>query len=264
MTTYLIRNWDQLYENSRSRRVGKLDWVPVPNKHDGEGFCIVMAHPKAAEIYAAWTLILQVASKCSQRGTLVRDDGRPHNATSLAIKTRGRAEWFTLALDLLASDDVGWLEAVENTSKSPANSTECHPDVTRVSPEYHPSVTQVTIEGNGREGNGMELGKGHVPQEKQIEMPGVQQRMTRPTIEQVKLLFAKTGMTEIEATKFFNYYESNGWRVGRNPMKSLPHAVANWKLRINENRNQHSQRAPSRNEGTYNAGKAASYESKCL
>lgn len=33
---------------------------------------------------------------------------------------------------------------------------------------------------------------------------------------------------KVEAEKFFNYYESNGWRVGKNPMKSWQHAVNNW------------------------------------
>ncbi len=31
-----------------------------------------------------------------------------------------------------------------------------------------------------------------------------------------------------EAGKFLNHYESNGWKVGRNAMKSWPHAVTNW------------------------------------
>jgi uncharacterized protein YdaU (DUF1376 family) len=33
---------------------------------------------------------------------------------------------------------------------------------------------------------------------------------------------------KIEAEKFVNYYESNGWKVGKNPMKSWTHAVNNW------------------------------------
>jgi hypothetical protein len=31
-----------------------------------------------------------------------------------------------------------------------------------------------------------------------------------------------------EGEKFWNYYESNGWRVGRNPMKNWKAAAANW------------------------------------
>lgn len=55
-----------------------------------------------------------------------------------------------------------------------------------------------------------------------------------PTLESVKLLFAKSGGTEGEAEKFFNYYQSNGWRVGRNRMKSVAHAAAGWILRAKE------------------------------
>lgn len=54
----------------------------------------------------------------------------------------------------------------------------------------------------------------------------------RPTTEQVKLAGVKMGLPEAECEKFFNYYESNGWKVGKNPMKSWPHALINWKNNI--------------------------------
>ena len=34
--------------------------------------------------------------------------------------------------------------------------------------------------------------------------------------------------SKAQAEKFFNYYEANGWKVGRNPMKSWKAAVRNW------------------------------------
>ncbi len=33
---------------------------------------------------------------------------------------------------------------------------------------------------------------------------------------------------KIEGEKFFNYYESNGWKVGKNPMKNWKAAANNW------------------------------------
>ena len=33
---------------------------------------------------------------------------------------------------------------------------------------------------------------------------------------------------KIEAEKFVNYYTSNGWKVGKNPMKSWSAAANNW------------------------------------
>ena len=54
-------------------------------------------------------------------------------------------------------------------------------------------------------------------------------RFQKPSVESIKLQSAKIGLTDIEADKFFNYYESNGWRVGKNPMRSWVHALTNWK-----------------------------------
>jgi len=51
------------------------------------------------------------------------------------------------------------------------------------------------------------------------------------TFEQVyEYMSLKIGKDDakIEAEKFVNYYESNGWKVGKNTMKSWTHAANNW------------------------------------
>ena len=63
-----------------------------------------------------------------------------------------------------------------------------------------------------------------------------------------KARFAKPTLTDLfdefvgrvtnpqkESEAFFNYYESNGWKVGKNPMKSWKHAVTNWINRGKQN-----------------------------
>lgn len=52
-----------------------------------------------------------------------------------------------------------------------------------------------------------------------------------PVIEACLLAGAKIGLPEIECQKFFHYYESNGWKVGRNRMRLWHSALAGWKLR---------------------------------
>jgi hypothetical protein len=44
-----------------------------------------------------------------------------------------------------------------------------------------------------------------------------------PTLEEIRLQFR-----ELDAERFFNYYESNGWMVGKNKMKNWKAAAANW------------------------------------
>lgn len=145
---YKIKNWDERYENNRSRRVKDLQWVPTPNHHDGDGFIHVMSVPDAAEAFAGWMLILQVASRCHPRGTLVRANGTPHNAASLAAKTRGQVTWFKKALKLLSGPDVGWLEFDE----IPEENDKAHLDVTSTSPKCHPSDSEVTKKERKKEG----------------------------------------------------------------------------------------------------------------
>ena len=54
------------------------------------------------------------------------------------------------------------------------------------------------------------------------------ERFTPPTVEEVEAYYQETGKP-IDAEAFVNYYTANGWRVGRNPMKSWRAAVANWR-----------------------------------
>lgn len=110
MSTYAVSKWGEIYENNRSRVVKDLAWVPIPNKHDGEKYSRLMMRPDAAEIFAAWILILQVASRCQPRGTLLRSGGTPHDSESLSIKTRVPASWFQKGLPILV--EMGWLTMV--------------------------------------------------------------------------------------------------------------------------------------------------------
>ena len=63
-----------------------------------------------------------------------------------------------------------------------------------------------------------------------LECPEVvNKRSERPTIEMVQLYGAKIGLPPDQAEWFFNFYQSNGWKVGRNPMKSWQSAMINWR-----------------------------------
>jgi hypothetical protein len=128
-TAYRIRNWSQHFENNRTREVVNMVWVPVPNKHDGEGFRRIMREPDGIVIYGCWHLILQVASKSLRhRGTLLRDDGTPMTAESISLKTGwGSVDNFQRALDFLSSPQVAWIEtftpAPATTSQEGATSS---------------------------------------------------------------------------------------------------------------------------------------------
>ena len=52
----------------------------------------------------------------------------------------------------------------------------------------------------------------------------------KPTLEEVKS-YCKERNNNVDAERFIAYYESNGWKVGRNPMKDWKMAVITWEKR---------------------------------
>jgi hypothetical protein len=55
-------------------------------------------------------------------------------------------------------------------------------------------------------------------------------RFKKPTLQEVEVLCEAKDYT-FDPETFWNYYESNGWRVGRNKMKSWKAAAAYWHSR---------------------------------
>ena len=55
-------------------------------------------------------------------------------------------------------------------------------------------------------------------------------RMARPTLEEVEAEIKARGY-HVDARAFIAYYDSNGWKVGKNPMKSWKSALTTWERR---------------------------------
>ena len=62
---------------------------------------------------------------------------------------------------------------------------------------------------------------------KGVVVAGSASRFRPPTLEEVKSYILEKGI-EIDAERFVAYYESNGWMVGRNKMKSWKSATVTW------------------------------------
>ena len=65
-----VRDWNLLFENNRTRGLKHLDWVPMQNNLDGDGYTELVDHPNGAAHLGAWLAIVWIASRCHTRGTL--------------------------------------------------------------------------------------------------------------------------------------------------------------------------------------------------
>lgn len=80
---------------------------------------------------------------------------------------------------------------------------------------------------------------------------------TPPTLEQVTAYCGERG-DRIDPERFLNHYQSNGWRVGKNPMRDRQAAVRTWELNgISQNGTSHVNKAEQRRDDNLRAAEKA-------
>ncbi len=75
--------------------------------------------------------------------------------------------------------------------------------------------------------------------EKEKDKESVREKPLRvfspPSLEEVKKQVQEKNYTHVDAEYFWNYYESNGWMVGKSKMKKWANSLANWEYREKTN-----------------------------
>ena len=115
---YKIKLWDERFENHKTRILKYLDWVPIPNSQDGDGYTRLMEMERGPEVYGVWIAMVALASKCNPRGSLVDSNGNPHTAKSISRITRVPLKSVEYAISVLSASDFGWLITDANSMKS--------------------------------------------------------------------------------------------------------------------------------------------------
>lgn len=133
MSGYKIVDWGKCYENNRTREMRRMSWVPMPNRHDGDGYTQLLDHPNGAAHFGAWCALVQVASKCDERGTLMRSGGIGHDPESLERITRIPVKVWSEVLPRLLQ--IGWLQDLG----LPQEPAECPPTESQAPAEKCPS-----------------------------------------------------------------------------------------------------------------------------
>ena len=70
--------------------------------------------------------------------------------------------------------------------------------------------------------------------DKDTEKKKVKKNFSPPPLEKVKEFFSEKGKSHSDVEKMFDYYQANGWKAGRNPMKDWQASARNWIRRQDE------------------------------
>ena len=77
---------------------------------------------------------------------------------------------------------------------------------------------------------------------KEIIPKGIKEKrkvFQKPTVEEIQSYIHENGYS-VDAERFFNFYESKGWMVGKNHMKDWKAAVRTWQKGSNKNYNENN------------------------
>lgn len=72
-----------------------------------------------------------------------------------------------------------------------------------------------------------------IKQEADVDGPKnkkTRKRFEKPALEKIRAYCEEKGLT-VDPEMFYDYYEANGWKVGKNPMKSWKATLRNWNRR---------------------------------
>jgi len=121
-----------------------------------------------------------------------------------------------------------------SASKFPAF-TESSPKIHRILPEGYPLE-----QGTGsREQGSLEQGAGDANGCAEAPAPATEkpkrEKFKEPTLEEMIQHGTEIGLPKEESEACWNYYESNGWMVGRNKMKNWRAAMVNWRRKWSAN-----------------------------
>lgn len=131
-----IKNWNEHYENFKSRSIDKLGWVPIPNDISGVKICRIMTEPDGLAAFGLFILLVEIASRSAKprEGWLTdngREDGNPMTIDELSFMLRRDASELSKLIQVLTNQRIGW---VVDHSGIPQGYCE---DTTRIPQGYH-------------------------------------------------------------------------------------------------------------------------------
>ncbi|MBP5705585.1 MAG: hypothetical protein J6X12_12975 [Paludibacteraceae bacterium] len=175
---------------------------------------------------SAWIDLLLLANhknvKIAFDGKLIVVERGQHitSIRKLATRWNWSTNKVTRFLDLLASDQM----IIRESDTKKTLITIVNYDVYQFSEDTNETLTRQQRDTNE---TATRLNKNDKNVKNEKNEKNEKNVFRKPSLEEVKAYIEEKGYS-IDAERFINYYESNGWMVGRNKMKTWKAAVSNW------------------------------------
>lgn len=230
-----------------------VKWIKiVTDIFDDEKILLIEAMPECDSIIVIWFKLLCMAGKQNNGGVFLLNDRiaytdemlatifrRPLNTVRLALKTFEQFGMVEIVNDTITIPN--WekhqsLEKIEKSKELTRKRVAAHRERQRLLASGESGSADDVTECNGysnvtvTECNADRI-RIREEEDKEIDREGEKKktakRFTPPTVDEVRA-YCQERQNNVDAERFIDHYTSNGWKVGKNPMKDWKAAVRTW------------------------------------
>lgn len=235
--------------------MAEVKWIKIcTDIFDDEKILMIESLPERDGIIVIWFKLLCLAGKTNNSGVFLFSDKIPY--TDEMLSTIFRRPLNTVRLALSTFERYGMIEIVNDTITIPKWEKHQQLDALELSREQTRKRVErcrkkqkeiacnvtcnVTRGVTVTQCNGDRIDKEEdkdidyiYTADKSAEAPKTK-RFIKPTLEEVKA-YCSDRHNNVNPERFIDYYESNGWKVGKNSMKDWKAAVRTWEKNGFEN-----------------------------
>ena len=231
-----------------------VKWIKiVTDIFDDEKILLIESMPERDAIIVIWFKLLCFAGKQNNGGVFMLNDRIAY--TDEMLSTIFRRPLNTIRLALNTFEQFGMIEIVNDTITIPnwekhqsldqwKSKKDYMREYMRKKRESERAISMQNDENDDTETNCKTNSKANSKtkiscaeeereeereeeKEKREKERKAAARFSQPTLEEVRA-YCRERNNNVDAERFYDYYTSNGWKVGRNPMKDWKAAVRQW------------------------------------
>jgi predicted phage replisome organizer len=220
--------------------MAEVKWIKITvDMFDDEKIKIIQSMPEGDSLLVVWIKLITLAGKTNDGGYVYISDNMPYTDEMLSVIMNKPLNTIRLALDTFMK-----LGMIENDVKG----------IYLVNFEKHQSLDKLA---EIREKNRQRVAKFRekqkqlecnvtetlcnaldIDKEEDIDIDNKKEnnkrkKFDKPTLEEVQQ-YCNERNNNINPEQFIDYYEANGWKVGKNAMKDWKAAIRTWEKRDNK------------------------------
>ena len=244
--------------------MANVKWIKITvDMFDDEKIKIIQSMPDGDTLLIVWIKLITLAGKTNDGGYVYISENMPYTDEMLSVIMNKPLATIRLALETFSrlgmiENDVKGIYLLNFEKHQSLDKLEKIKEQNRLRvAKFREKQKQLGCNVTGNvtvmESNAIDIDKEEdIDIDKEININkenNKRKNFIKPTIEEVKEYCLERN-NNIDAENFIDYYNSNGWKVGKNPMKDWKATIRTWERRNNGGNNNAKLKGSNKRDGS--------------